>query len=121
MRLGSDGSLPRGIRQLTVLGRAFAAGGIPIRPHPRACVLLPPVWEELSTGHQACLDATLVDRADRSTSAALFSPGWLYLGNLHSPARPTTLRASAFPLGEGTTARLKGLVTVPGGGDPSGR
>lgn len=116
-----DGSSPRGMRQLTVPGRAFALADLLVRPHPQNRVLAPPVREGLPTGQQASLDATLVDRADRSTSAALFSPGWLYLGKLHSPARPTTLRAPAVPLGEGTTARLKGLVTTPGGGGPSGR
>ncbi|MEU9433894.1 STAS domain-containing protein [Streptomyces sp. NPDC048252] len=115
-----DGSSPRGMRQLTVPGRAFAPAGLLIRPHPRNRVLAPPAQEGRSTGHQASLDATLADRADRSTSAALPFPGWLYLGKLHSPARPTSLRAPAVPLGEGTTARLKGLVTAPGGGGPSG-
>jgi hypothetical protein len=32
----------------------------------------------------------------------------------------TTFRALVLPLGERITARLEGLVTMPGGGGPSG-
>ncbi|WP_327315826.1 hypothetical protein [Streptomyces sp. NBC_01235] len=101
-------------------GRAFALADILVRPHPQDRVLAPPVREGLSSDHQASLDATLVDRADRSTTAALLSPGWPDIGKLHGPARPTPLRALVIPLGGGTTARLEGLVTMPKGGGPSG-
>lgn len=101
-RLGTDGSLPCGIRQLTLSGRGFALADLSVRPHPQGRFPAPPTRERLSTDDQASLDATTVDRAGRSTSAAFLSPGWLYLGDV-SGARP------------------KGrLVTMPGGGGPNG-
>lgn len=118
--LGLDGSLPRTVRELTAADRAFALTDILIRPHPQDRVLTSPVQERLLNGHQASSDATLLDRHGRSTAAALLSPGWPDIGKLHGPARPTTPRAPAFSPGEGTTARLRGRVTMPGGGGPGG-
>ncbi|UQA94452.1 hypothetical protein [Streptomyces halobius] len=117
---GFDGALPRSIDQLTVSGRAFAFGDILIRPHPQDRGLARRVQERLLTGHQASLGATLVDPADRPALAALRSWGWLDIGELRRPAGATTFRALVLPLGERTTARLEGLVTMPGGGDPGG-
>ncbi|MFH0177246.1 hypothetical protein [Streptomyces cacaoi] len=93
-RFDLAGSLPRSIGQLAVAAGPFALAGIRIRPHPQDRLLAPPVPARLLTGRQASLDATSVDRADRSTSAAV---------------------------GEGATARLKSrLVTLSEGGGPSG-
>ncbi|WP_406177795.1 hypothetical protein [Streptomyces sp. NBC_00996] len=118
--LGFDGPLPRAIEQLTVSGRVFSFSGILIRPHPQDRGLARRVQEGLLTDHQASLGATLVDRADRPTLAALRSWGWLDVGGLRGPADPTMFRVLVFPLGERTTARLEGLVTMPGGGGPGG-
>ncbi|MFF4257010.1 hypothetical protein ACFY1L_38095 [Streptomyces sp. NPDC001663] len=117
---GFDGVLPRGIDQLTVSDRVFAFGDILIRPHPQDRGLARRVQERLLTDHQASLGATLVDQADRATSAALRSWGWLDVGELRRPPGPTTFRALVLPVGERTTARLAGLVTMPGGGGPGG-
>ncbi|MBC9728565.1 hypothetical protein H8R17_28315 [Streptomyces sp. TRM68367] len=117
---GFDGALPRSIGQLTVSDRAFAFGDILIRPHPQDRGLARRVQERLLTDHQASLGAMLVDRADRATSAALRSWGWLDIGEFRRPAGPITFRALVFPVGERTTARLEGLVTTPGGGGPGG-
>ncbi|MGP4090415.1 hypothetical protein [Streptomyces sp. KR55] len=118
--LGFDRALPRSIEQLTVSGNVFAFADILIRPHPQDRELAHRVQERLLTDHQASLGAALVDRADRPTLAALRSWGWLDIGELRRPAGATTFRALVFPLGERTTARLEGLVTMPGGGGPSG-
>jgi hypothetical protein len=117
---GSDGALPRSIDQLTVPGRAFAFGDILVRPHPQERDLARRLQERLLTDHQASLGATSVDRADRATLAALRSWGWLDIGVFRRPADPTTFRALVLPVGERTTARLEGLVTMPGGGGPGG-
>ena len=117
---GFDGTLPRGIDQLTVSGRAFAFGDILVRPHPQDRALARRLLQRLLTDHQASLGATLVDRADRPTLAALRSWGWLDIGGFRRPAGPTTFRALVLPVGERTTARLEGLVTMPGGGGPGG-
>ncbi|MBZ9639213.1 hypothetical protein [Streptomyces sp. PSKA30] len=118
--LGFDGALPRSIEQLTVSGNVFAFADILIRPYPQDRELAHRVQERLLTDHQASLGAALVDRADRPTLAALRSWGWLDIGELRRPAGATTFRALVLPLGERTTARLEGLVTMPGGGGPSG-
>jgi hypothetical protein len=118
--LGFDGALPRSIEQLTVSGNVFAFADILIRPHPQDRELARRVQERLLTDHQATLGATLVDRADRPALAALRYWGWLDIGELRRPASPTTYRALVFPLGERTTARLEGLVTMPGDGGPGG-
>ncbi|MBV7696088.1 hypothetical protein KWI83_10565 [Streptomyces sp. TRM70350] len=118
--LGFDGVLPRSIEQLTASGNVFAFADILIRPHPQDRELARRVQERLLTDHQASLGATLVDRADHPTLTALRSWGWLDIGELRRPAGATTLRALVLPLGERTTARLEGLVTMPGGGGPSG-
>ncbi|WP_246101074.1 hypothetical protein [Streptomyces cyaneus] len=116
--LGFDGALPRSIEQLTASGNVFAFAAILIRPHPQDRELARRVQERLLTDHQASLGATLVDRADRPTLAALRSWGWLDVGELRRPAGATTFRALVLPFGERTTARLEGLVTMPGGGGP---
>ncbi len=118
--LGFEGTLPRSVGQLTVSGNAFAFTGILIRPHPQDRGLARQVQERLLTGHQAMLGATLVDRADRPTLAAFRSWGWLDIGELRRPLGAATLRAPVFPLGERTTVRLEGLVTMPGDGGPGG-
>jgi hypothetical protein len=118
--LGFDGALPRSIEQLTVSGNVFAFADILIRPHPQDRELARRVQERLLTDHQATLGATLVDRADRPALAALRYWGWLDIGELRRPASPTTYRTLVFPLGERTTARLEGLVTMPGDGGPGG-
>lgn len=114
-----DGALPRSIDRLTVSGRVFAFGDILVRPHPQDRDLARRLQERLLTDHQASLGATLVDRADRATPAALRSRGWLDVGVFRRPAGPT-LRALVLPLGERTTARLEDLVTMPGSGGPGG-
>ncbi|MEU9172135.1 hypothetical protein AB0D34_30815 [Streptomyces sp. NPDC048420] len=118
--LGFDGALPRGIEQLTVSGNVFAFADILIRPHPQDRELARRVQERLLTDHQATLGATLVDRADHPTLAVLRSWGWLDIGELRRPLGATTFRALVLTLGERTTARLEGLVTMPGGGGPGG-
>ncbi|MDO0914859.1 hypothetical protein QQM39_29730 [Streptomyces sp. DT2A-34] len=118
--LGFDGVLPRSIEQLTASGSVFAFAAILIRPHPQDRELARRVQERLLTDHQASLGATLVDRADRPTLAALRSWGWLDIGELRRPAGATPFRALVLPFGERTTARLEGLVTMPGDGGPSG-
>lgn len=118
--LGFDGALPRSIEQLTASGNVFAFAAILIRPHPQDRELARRVQERLLTDHQASLGATLVDRADRPTVAALRSWGWLDIGELRRPAGATTFRALVLPFGERTTARLEGLVTMPGEGGSSG-
>lgn len=117
---GFDGTLPRSIDQLTVSGRVFAFADILVRPHPQDRDLARRAQERLLTDHQASLGATMVDPADRATSAALRSWGWLDIGVFRRPAGPTTFRALVLPVGERTTARLEGLVTRPGGGGPGG-
>ncbi|WP_248503966.1 hypothetical protein [Streptomyces sp. D2-8] len=117
---GFDGTLPHSIDQLTVSGRVFAFGDILVRPHPRDRDLARRLQERLLTEHQASLGAMLVDQAARATLAALRSRGWLDIGVFRRPAGPTTFRALVLPVGERTTARLKGLVTMPGGGGPGG-
>lgn len=89
-----------------------------VHPHDRE--LAHRVQERLLAGHQASLGATLVDQADREALAALRSWGWLDIGGLRGPTGATTFRALVLPFGERTTARLKGLVTLPGGGGPGG-
>ncbi|WP_369269560.1 hypothetical protein AB5J55_05440 [Streptomyces sp. R11] len=118
--LGFDGALPRSIEQLTVSGNVFAFADILIPPRPHARELARRVQERLLTDHQASLGVTLVDRADRPTFDALRSWGWLDIGELRRPAGATTFRTLVLPIGERTTARLEGLVTMPGGGGPSG-
>ena len=118
--LGFDGALPRSIEQLTASGNVFAFADILIRPHPQDRELARRVQERLLTDHQASLGATLVDRTDRPTLTTLRSWGWLDIGELRRPLGATTFRALVLPLGERTTARLEGLVTMPGGGGPSG-
>ncbi|GAA4090064.1 hypothetical protein [Streptomyces shaanxiensis] len=118
--LGFDGALPRGIEQLTVSGNVFAFADILIRPHPRDRELARRVQERLLTDHQASLGATLVDRADRQALAALRSSGWLDVGELRRPTGAPTFRVLVLPLGERTTARLEGLLTMPGDGGPRG-
>ncbi len=116
--LGFEGTLPRSVGQLTVSGNVFAFADILIRPHPQDRELAHRVQERLLIDHQALLGATLVDRADHPTLAALRSWGWLDIGELRRPLGTATLRALVFPLGERTTARPGGLVTMPGGGGP---
>lgn len=118
--LGFEGILPRSVGQLTVSGSVFAFADILIRPHPQDRELARRVQERLLTDHQATLGATLVDRADRPTLAVLRSWGWLDIGELRRPLGAATFRALVFPLGERTTARLEGLVAMPGDGGPSG-
>jgi hypothetical protein len=118
--LGFDGALPRSVGQLTVSANVFAFADILIPSHPHDPDLARRVQERLLTDHQASLGVTLVDRADRPTLAALRSWGWLEIGELRRPAGTTTFRALVLPFGDRTTARLAGLVTIPGGGGPSG-
>ncbi|MFI7013366.1 hypothetical protein [Streptomyces sp. NPDC050164] len=118
--LGFAGAMPRSIEQLTVSGNVFAFADILIRPHPQERELVRRMQKRLLSDHQASLGATLVDRADRQALAALRSWGWLDIGELRRPAGATTFRALVLPFGERTTARLKGLVTMPGGGGPRG-
>jgi hypothetical protein len=118
--LGFEGTLPRDIGQLTVSGGVFAFAGIMIRPHPRAPGIARRVQERLLTDHQASLGVTLVDQADRPTLAALRSWGWLDIGELRRTTSLTTFRALVYPLGERATARMEGLVPMPGGGGPGG-
>ncbi|AVH57496.1 hypothetical protein C4B68_18840 [Streptomyces dengpaensis] len=118
--LGFEGPLPRSIEQLTVSCSVFAFADIMIRPHPQDRGLARRVQARLLTDHQASLGTTLVDRADRPTLAALHSWGWMDVGELRRPAGPTTFRALVFPVGERTTARMDGLVTMPGGGGSGG-
>ncbi|MBC2907528.1 hypothetical protein H4N64_39660 [Streptomyces sp. PSKA01] len=118
--LGFDGALPRSIEQLTTSGNVFAFAAILIRPHPQDRELARRVQERLLTDHQSSLGATLVDRADHPTLAALNSWGWLDIGELRRPAGATTFRALVLPFGERTTARLESLVMMPGDGGPSG-
>jgi len=118
--LGFEGMLPRSVGQLTVSGRVFAFADIMILPHPQNRELPRRVQERLLTDHQASLGATLVDQADRSTLAVLRSWAWLDVGELRRPLGAITFRALVLPLGERTTARLEGLVTMPGGGGPGG-
>lgn len=117
---GLAGTLPRGIGQLTVSGGVFAFGAIMIRPHPQDRSLARRVQERLLTDHRASLGATLVDRADGPTLAAIRSWGWQDIGELHRRAGPTTFRALVLPGGERTAARPTGLVTMPGSGGPGG-
>lgn len=117
---GLDGVLPRSIDQLTLSDRVFAFGDILIRPHLQDRGLARRLQERLLIDHQASLGAALVDRADRATSAAFRSWGWLDVGELRGPAGPTRFRALVLPVGERTTARPKGLVTMPGEGGPGG-
>jgi hypothetical protein len=119
--LGFEGTLPRSVGQLTVSGSVFAFADILIRPHPQDRELARRVQERLLTDHQASLGATLVDQADRSTLAVLRSWGWLDIGELRRPLGATTFRALVFPVGERTTAKPAGPVTMPGGGGPGGR
>lgn len=118
--VGFDGALPRSIDQLTVSGRVFAFSDILVRPHPQDRDLSRRVQERLLADHQASLGATMVDRADRATTAALRSRGWLDIGVFRRPAGRATFRALVLPVGERTTARLEDLVTMPGGGGPGG-
>ncbi|MFE7835974.1 hypothetical protein ACFU53_07925 [Streptomyces sp. NPDC057474] len=118
--LGFEGTVPRGVGQLTVSGGVFASAGIMIRPHPQDRGLARRLQERLLTDHQASLGVTLVDQADRPTLAALRSWGWLDIGELRRPTSLTTFHALVYPLGERATARMEGLATVPGGGGPSG-
>lgn len=118
--LGFEGTLPRDVGQLTVSGGVFAFAGIMIRPHPQDRGIARHVQERLLTDRQASLGATLVDQDDRPTLAALRSWGWRDIGELRRPLGATTFRALVYPLGERATARLEGLVTMPGGGDPVG-
>ncbi|WP_405582828.1 hypothetical protein [Streptomyces sp. NBC_01092] len=118
--LGFEGTLPRSVGQLTVSGGVFAFADIMIRPHPQDRDLARRVQKRLLTDHQASLGATLVDRADRQALAALRSWGWLDIGELRRPLGATTFRALVLPLGERTAARPEGVVTMPGGGGPSG-
>ncbi|GCB42755.1 hypothetical protein SNL152K_38 [Streptomyces sp. NL15-2K] len=118
--LGFDGVLPRSVEQLTVSDHIFAFADILIRPHPQDREPARCLQEWLPTDHQVSLGATLVDRADRQALAALRSWGWLDIGELRRPAGATTFRALVLPFGERTTARLEGLVTMPGDGGPSG-
>ncbi|WP_329275653.1 hypothetical protein [Streptomyces sp. NBC_01451] len=117
---GLDGTLPPGVDELTLSGEVFAFGDIVIRPHSQDRSLARRVQERLLTDHRASLGATLVDRDDRTTLAAVRSWGWLDVGELRRPAGPITFRALVFPVGERTTARLEGLATMPGGGGPGG-
>ncbi|MDK1348973.1 hypothetical protein QNO09_38140 [Streptomyces sp. 378] len=115
-----DGTLPRDIDQLTLSGRVFAFGDVLVRPHPQDRDLARRVQERLLTEHQASLGVTLAGRADPATLAALRSWGWLDIGVFRRPAGATTLRVLVLPVGERTTARLEGLVTLPEGGGPGG-
>ncbi|MFI8090350.1 hypothetical protein ACIF9R_18835 [Streptomyces sp. NPDC086080] len=118
--LGFEGTLPRSVGQLTVCGGVFTFADIMIRPHPQDQELARRVQERLLTDHQASLGATLVDQADRPTLATLRSWGWLDIGELRRPLGATTFRALVLPLEGRTTARLEGLVTMPGDGGPRG-
>jgi len=115
-----EGALPCRIDQPTVSGGVFAFGDIMIRPHPQDRGLARRLLERLLTDHQASLGATLVDRADRPTLAALRSWGWTDVGELRRPAGATTFRAPACPVGERTGAKVDGLVVTRGGGGPGG-
>ncbi|KUM86631.1 hypothetical protein AQI94_20920 [Streptomyces pseudovenezuelae] len=118
--LGFDGVLPRGVGQLTVSGRVFAFTDLLIRPHPQDRELARRVQERLLTDHRAALGATLVDRADHPTLAALRSWGWLDVGQLRRTLGATTFRALVLPFTERTTARPQGLATMSGGGGTGG-
>ncbi|MFF4804048.1 ANTAR domain-containing protein [Streptomyces sp. NPDC001351] len=110
--LGFDGPLPRAIEQLTVSGRVFTFSGILIRPHPQDRGLARRVQEGLLTDHQASLGATLVDRADRPTLAALRSWGWLDVGGLRGPADPTVFRVLVFGAYRAEIDQASGMVMV---------
>jgi hypothetical protein len=115
-----EGALPYRIDQLTVSGGVFAFGDIMVRPHPQDRALARRLTQRLLTDHQASLGATLVDRADRPTLAALRSWGWTDVGELRRPAGPTTFRALVFPVGQRTGGEGNGLVVTRGGGGPGG-
>ncbi|MFF4546001.1 hypothetical protein [Streptomyces sp. NPDC001435] len=108
--LGFDGAQPRGIEQLTESGLVFAITDILVRPHPQGREWACRLQERLLSDHQASLGATLVDRADRPTPAALRSWGWLDAGETWRPISATLLRVLVLPVGERTAARLEGLA-----------
>ncbi|WP_369239859.1 hypothetical protein AB5J56_38135 [Streptomyces sp. R21] len=108
--LGFDGALPQSIEQLTASGGVFAITSILVQPHAQDQDVARRLQERLLSDHQASLGATLVDRADHPTLAALRSWGWLDVGEVWRPAGPTMFRALVFPLGERTAARLTGLA-----------
>ncbi|MFD3581712.1 hypothetical protein [Streptomyces sp. NPDC058683] len=106
--LGVDAALSRGIGQLTAPGGVFAVTDILVRPHPRGAHVARRLQDRLLAGHQAKLGATLVDGADLPALAALRSWGWLDVGETWMPIGATLLRVLVLPVGERTTARLRG-------------
>lgn len=118
--LGFEGTLPRGVGQLSVSGGVFAFAGIMTRPQPQDRGIARRVQERLLTDRQASLGATLVDQADRPTLAALRSWGWLDIGELRRPLGTTTFRALVHPPPGTRHGAAESLVTMPGGGDPGG-
>lgn len=108
--LGFDGALPRSIEQLTDSGGVFAITDILVRPQPQDAHVARRLQKRLLADHQAPLGATLVDRADRPTLAALRSWGWLDIGEIWRPISARVLRALVLPVGERTAARLEGLA-----------
>lgn len=108
--LGFDGALPRTIERITKSSSVFAISDTLVRPYPQDQKLAHRLQERLLTDHQATLGATLVDQADHPTLDSLRSSGWLDVGEVRRPTRPTTFRALVLPVGERTTARLEGLA-----------
>jgi hypothetical protein len=117
---GFGGAAPWSIGQLTTAGQVFALTQVVAHPHEQNRDIADRLQERLLTDLHAALGVTLVHLSDRAALAAFLSWGWLDIGELRRPAGPTTFRALVFPLGQRTTARLEGLVTMPGGGGPGG-
>ncbi|MFJ2397173.1 hypothetical protein ACIOTI_30995 [Streptomyces sp. NPDC087843] len=108
--LGFDGALPRSIERITRSGGVFAISDTLVRPHPRDQKPAHRLRERLLADHRATLGATLVDQADHPALDSLRSGGWRDVGRVQKPTAATTYRALVLPLGERTTARLKGLA-----------
>ncbi|MFI6339864.1 hypothetical protein [Streptomyces sp. NPDC050535] len=108
--LGFDGALPHSIEQLTASGGVFAVTDTLIRPHPQDQGVGRRLQERLLSDHQATLGATLVEQVDHPALASLRSWGWLDIGEIWRPTSATLLRVLVLPVGERTTARLKGLA-----------
>lgn len=107
---GFDGPLPQNLEQLTASGHVFAILETLVHPHRHALGLARRMQERLLSDHQASLGVTLVDRSDRSVSAALKEWGWQDVGQIRRRPDPTALRLLVLPLGERTAEHPDGLA-----------